>query len=221
MENQVAYNDAMHRRGRIFTVAGISVMFSVPIMIWVISGIGPDLNKLFIAVATLSLLYLPGGIIEVVTYSPFLGTGATYLAFVTGNLINLKIPCVMNARQIVGTEIGTQENEVVATISVAFSTITTVVIMTMGILLLIPLRPILNAPELQPAFNWVVSALFGALGYRYFLRNPKLIVVPVIFALGLAWIAPAFVYGNIAIVVVICAAISVLAAKIMYDKKFI
>lgn len=129
MKKTLSYNDLMHRYGRIFTVLGLLVMLSVPFLIWGITGVGPDTNKLFIAFFTLSLLYLPGGIIEVATYSPFLGTSATYLAFITGNLANLKIPCVMNSRQIVGTEIGTIENEIIATISVAFSTITTVLVM--------------------------------------------------------------------------------------------
>ncbi|MBN2503901.1 MAG: hypothetical protein JXB20_00995 [Bacilli bacterium] len=221
MDNLVNYNDLMHRRGRIFMVMGLAVMFMAPVLIWVITGVAPDYDKLFVAVLTLSLLYLPGGIIEVVTYSPFLGTGATYLAFVTGNLVNLKIPCVMNARQIVGTEIGTPENEVVATLSVAFSTITTVSIMTLGILLLIPLRPILNSPVLKPAFDWVVSALFGALGYKYYLRNPKFAIAPIIFVLILGSLAPAFVYGNIAIVVVMAAIVSVGAAKVMHMRKMV
>jgi hypothetical protein len=119
------------------------------------------------------------------------------------------------------TEIGTPENEVVATLSVAFSTITTVIILSVGILFLQLIRPFLEAEVMQPAFNWVVSALFGALGYKYFLRNPKLVIVPIVFSLVLAACAPKFVYGNIAIVIVITAIVSVVAAKIMYDKKWL
>ncbi len=98
--NDKSYNNHMHRVGRVFMAMGLSVMLMVPVLIWVISGVGPDWNKMIIAILSMSILYLPSGIIEVVTYSPFLGTGATYLAFVTGNLVNLKIPCVMNAREI-------------------------------------------------------------------------------------------------------------------------
>jgi len=216
-----SYNNHMHRVGRVFMAMGLSVMLMVPVLIWVISGVGPDWNQMIIAILSMSILYLPSGIIEVVTYSPFLGTGATYLAFVPGNLVNLKIPCVMNAREIAKTEIGSPENEVVATLSVAFSTITTVVILSVGILFLQLIRPFLEAEVMQPAFNWVVSALFGALGYKYFLRNPKLVIVPIVFSLVLAAIAPKFVYGNIAIVIVITAVVSVVAAKIMYDKKWL
>jgi len=217
----LSYNDLMHRYGRIFTVIGISIMFSIPISIWMISGVAPDFNKLVIAVASLSILYLPGGIVELTSYSPLLGTSATYLAFITGNLVNLKIPCVMNARQLIGTEIGTEENEVVSTIAVAFSTITTITVMGVGILMLTPLRPLLSSPVLQPAFNWVISALFGAMGYKYFKQNPKLIFIPLIFVSVLALLLPSFLQGNIAIVVVLCALVSVGGAKILYDKKWL
>ena len=211
----------MHRQGRIFTLMGIGVMIAVPVLIMVFTGVGPDLEKMFIGIGVLSLIYLPGGIVEVATYSPILGTTATYLAFITGNLANLKIPCVMNARQIVGTTIGTEENEVVSTMSVVASTLTTVFIMTFGIILLIPLRPILSSQVLQPAFNWVVSALFGALGYKYFKGNLKIVAIPLLVMVVLAFLMPGFVIGNITIVIMVGAVVSVLVAKLLYDKKII
>lgn len=221
MEKVRSYNDLMHRYGRIFMVLGFTVMFMVPFGIMLMTQTPPDLNQLVIGVAALSLIYLPGGIVEVVTYSPMLGTTATYLAFITGNLANLKIPCVMNARKIVGTEIGTPENEVVSTLSVVASTLTTVGIMSLGILMLIPLRPILSSAVLQPAFNWVVSALFGALGYKYFKGNLKIVLIPLGLMVILGLILPSFVTGNITIIIMVGAITSVLVAKLLYDKKII
>ncbi len=215
------YRAKMHLYGRIFTVIGIFIMFLVPTLIWVITGVSPNVNQLVVGVMALSILYLPGGIIEVLTYGPILGTSGTYLAFITGNLVNLKIPCVMNAREIVGTQINTEENEIVSTIAVAYSSITTVVIMSLGVALLIPLRPILNSEVLQPAFNWVVSALFGALGYKYFKNNLKLVIAPMVFVIIISIIAPKFVYGNIVIVIVLAALISILFARILWKKNLI
>lgn len=215
------YRAKMHLYGRIFTIIGISIMFLVPTLIWIITEVGPDLNQLVIGVMGLSLIYLPGGIIEVLTYGPILGTSGTYLAFITGNLVNLKIPCVMNARELVGTQINTEENEIVSTIAVAYSSITTVVIMSLGVALLLPLRPILNSEVLQPAFNWVVSALFGALGYKYFKNNLKLTIAPMVFVIIISIIAPKFVYGNIVIVIVLAALVSILFARIMWKKQLI
>jgi len=221
MKPTLSYQDMMHRQGRIFTILGITVMLAVPILMMVFTGVSPNLEQMFIGIGVLSLIYLPGGIVEMATYSPILGTTATYLAFITGNLANLKIPCVMNSRQIVGTVIGTEENEVVSTISVVASTLTTVAVMSIGIILLIPLRPILSSAVLQPAFNWVVSALFGALGYKYFKGNLKIVAVPLLIMVVLAFIMPSFVIGNITIVIMVGAVVSVLVAKLLFDKKII
>jgi len=128
---------------------------------------------------------------------------------------------VMNAKEIVGTEINTEENEIVSTIAVAFSSITTVVIMTLGVIMLTPLKPFLNSPVLAPAFNWVVSALFGALGYKYFKNHLKLVIAPLIFVIILSVVAPSFVYGNIVIVIVLLALVTILVARILWQKKLI
>ncbi len=215
------YRAKMHKYGRIFTVLGILVMFSVPTLISLITGVAPNINQMVVAVVALSVIFLPGGMIELLTYGPILGTSGTYLAFITGNLVNLKIPCVMNARELVGTEINTEENEIISTVAVSFSSITTVVIMSLGVLLLIPLRPVLNSPILQPAFNWVVSALFGALGYKYFKHNLKLVIAPMAFVIILSVIAPKFVYGNIVIVILLSAIVAILFARILWKKNLI
>ena len=109
-----------------------------------------------------------------------LGVGGSYLSFLTGNVTNMKIPCVMNAKDIAKTEPGTPEHEIVSTISVAVSAIVTTLVIVAGVILLVPLQPFLQAEALQPAFNNVVPALFGALGLKYFLQSPKIAIIPLL-----------------------------------------
>lgn len=215
------YNDVMHRIGRIYTVIALFILLAIPVLISLIAGVSPNYSHLLKAILALSILYLPGGIVEVSTYSPVLGTSATYLAFVTGNLANLKIPCVLNARTLAKTEIGTEANEVISTLAVAFSSITTIVVMAVGVLLLTPLRPILTLDLLQPAFNWVVPALFGALGYQYFKKNPKIILAPLVFIVILSILLPSFVQGQLPVVIILSAIVAVLWARFLQLKKLI
>lgn len=215
----MTYRNRMHLYGRIFIVLGLVVMLLPPSLIWMITGISPNWGQFTTGVIALSVIYLPGGLIEMMTYSPLLGTSATYLAFVTGNLINLKVPCVMNAREICQTEIGTPENEVISTISVAFSSITTVIILSLGVLLLLPLKPLLQSDILAPAFTWVISALFGALGYKYFKGNWILVIAPMIVVILLSMFAPIFVNGQVIIIILIAALVTVAVAKILFDKE--
>jgi hypothetical protein len=216
-----AYRDKMHFYGRIFIVLGIFVMFSVPFVTWFVTGVGPNLEKLRTGVIALSLIFLPGGIVEVLTYGPILGTSGTYLAFITGNLVNLKIPCVMNAREIASTQINTEENEVISTIAVAASTITTISIMVLGVLLLQPLKPFLESEVLRPAFNWVVSALFGALAYKYFKGHVKYTIAPLGFVIILSIFEPVFVQSNVVVVILLAAIIAIGFSRYLFmrDKK--
>jgi hypothetical protein len=49
-----------------------------------------------------------------------------------------------------------------------------------GVLLIVPLQPVLQNEALLPAFNNVVPALFGALGLKYFVKSPKIALVPLL-----------------------------------------
>jgi len=57
-----------------------------------------------------------------------LGSGGSYLGFVTGNLTNLKVPCALNAMEIAGVKPGTEEGELISTIAIAVSSIVTTLI---------------------------------------------------------------------------------------------
>ena len=92
----------------------------------------------------MGIIYIPVAIVEFLVYTPMLGVGGSYLAFITGNVTNMKIPCAMNARDIAKTKVGTPENEIISTISVATSAIVTTLVIVAGVILMIPLRPVLE-----------------------------------------------------------------------------
>lgn len=178
-------NDKNHRIGKIWTFAAVIMMLSIPFFSAIIMKSSVDW-KAFFSVSvfwTLLALYLPTGIGEIFLYSNMLGTDGMYIAFITGNLSNLKIPCVINAREIAGTEIGSEENEIASTISIAVSTIVTVIIIAIGAFLLSisGLSTYLeseSAEYLKPAFGAVTYALFGALGGKYLVKYPKVAIIP-------------------------------------------
>ena len=92
----------------------------------------------------------------------------------------MRIPCAMNAASIAKTQPGTAEHEIISTIAVATSAITTTVVILLGVICLVPLQPVLQNPALQPAFNNVVPALFGALGLKYFAKSLRLSAPPLV-----------------------------------------
>lgn len=212
------FDQSMHRSGRIWSIIAIILMLLVPVAAAVYLGVPFQTAGLWAALLNVGIIYIPTGIIEVLTYSPMLGTGATYLAFITGNLSNLKVPCAMNAREIVGTEFGTRENEIVSTLSVAVSALVTCIVIAIGVLLLIPLEPILQAPVLQPAFDNILPALFGTLGFTYFTKSPKVAIAPFACMVIVCLIYPA-AGKQVGFLIPISALIAMGWARILYKKN--
>lgn len=173
-----SYSRYTHRLGRAATAVTLVLLLGAPFVIGLYLGAMPDLGAAARAFLTVGLVWTVSSVVEFLVYTPMLGAGGGYLAFITGNLINMKIPCAMNAREIAGTETGTAENEIVSTLSIASSALVTIVVLAAGVLLLVPLQPVLQSAALAPAFANVVPALFGAMAYQYFRRMPRLAVVP-------------------------------------------
>ena len=174
------FNNGLHRIGRITLGAAVIMLVAIPFIVGMVNGVMPDFKGFLRGFATVGLIYIPVAIVEFLIYTPMLGVGGSYLSFITGNVTNMKIPCVMNAKDIAKTEAGTPEHEIISTISVAVSAIVTTLVIVAGVILLVPLQPFLQAEALQPAFNNVVPALFGALGLKYFLQSPKIAIVPLL-----------------------------------------
>ncbi len=212
------FDNSMHRSGRAWSLIALVLMLLVPFAIALYLGVPFQMKGFWAALLNVCIIYVPTGIVEVLTYAPMLGTGATYLAFITGNLSNLKVPCAMNAREIVGTEFGTKENEIVSTLSVATSALVTCVVIALGVLLIIPLEPILQAPALQPAFDNILPALFGALGFTYFTKAPKIAILPLSVMVVLCLFIPA-ASGQVGFLIPISALLAMGWARILYKKN--
>lgn len=217
IDNLEKFDDIMHKYGRISTVVLIIMLLSTPFLIAMYFGANIDFKSALAGSIGICALFLPASIVEVITYAPMLETGATYLAFITGNLTNLKIPCCMNARNLVGTEFGTKENEIVSTISVAISSITTIIVIAIGVMLMVPLEPIINSPVLEPAFSTVVPALFGALGYQYIKQAPKVAIIPFLLVSVLCFAVPNLA-SQVVVLIAVAAILSIVIARILYNK---
>ena len=156
------------------------MLLGAPFLIGGLLGTMPDIGAAARGFLSVGLVWTVSSIVEYLVYTPMLGAGGSYLAFITGNLINMKIPCAMNTRELVDAKAGTPENEVISTLSIATSSLVTIVVLAAGVALMIPLRPVLESPTLQPAFANVVPALFGAMAYKYFRKDVRLAAVPLL-----------------------------------------
>ena len=193
MENQKtyeAYLKSTHRLGRIVSVITLILLVGAPFAIGALLGAEPDLGAVARAFLSVGLVWTVSSVVAFLVYTPMLCAGGSYLAFITGNLINMKIPCAMNAKELVNAKSGTAENEVIATLSIATSALVTIVVLALGVVLLIPLQPVLQSPVLAPAFDNVVPALFGAMAYKYYRKDPLLALIPLTVMIVLFTLVP-------------------------------
>ena len=213
------YNNKVHFYGRIWTVLALVLFICIPLAISLHLGVWPEAKYILKGLLPVAALFYPTAIIEVFTYTPMLGAGATYLSFVTGNITNLKMPCGLNALENNHVSITSDEGEVIATIAVGVSAIVTTVIIALGVVVFTPILPkITQSPTLAPAFQQVTTALFGALGISYFVKHWRISIIPVAFIVLLLVFA-----GNLGVGVLIPVGVvvSLLSAHLLYKAGFV
>lgn len=211
------FNRGLHRIGRLLLIVAVILLVGVPFVIGAVNGVMPEGKAFLSGFAKVGIIYIPVAIVEFLVYSPMLGVGGSYLSFLTGNVTNMKIPCAMNARDIAGTDVGTPENEIVSTLSVAASAIVTTLVIVAGVILLVPLQPVLQSEVLLPAFNNVVPALFGALGLKYFAKSPQIAFIPVLLMTLLCVFVPAAI-SQTSLLMIPCGGLALLIGYVLFKK---
>ena len=211
------YEESVHFYGRIWMLTAFVLLIAVPVSICLYCGIWPSAAGVFKGLLGVAPIFWTIGLIEVFTYVPMLGSGSSYLAFVTGNLTNLKVPCALNAMESVKAKSGTEEGDVIATIAVAVSSIVTTLIISLGVLLLSQLRPVLEAPVLQPAFDNILPALFGGLGVVFVSRSWKIAIAPCVFMVALFILVPSLA-SSVSVLVPVGALLAIAVSRFLYKK---
>ncbi len=211
------YSKSVHSIGIIGTVAAIILLMAAPVLFGFVLGAGPNLTAFGLGFLNVAAIYWTSGVVEFLVYAPMLGSGASYLAFVTGNLINLKIPCAANAREICKTSIGTPENDIVSTLSVATSSLVNIAVLAIGVFALAPLTPVLESAVLRPAFDNVVPALFGALAFKYYSKGLIVAAIPLLLMCALFVLVPSLI-GSVSMFVLLAGALAIGIAFMLYKK---
>ncbi len=218
---KLSYIDSVHRDGKIFNFTASALMILFPIALCLIFSVTPQWGPLLKGLIASAPMYWAVGIVETITYFPMLGAGGAYLSFVTGNISNLKLPCALNAMEQAGVKSNSEEGEVISTIAIATSSIVTTLIVLLGVILIVPLSPILEAEVLQPAFEQILPALFGALGVVFISKNWKIAVAPVTLMLILFIAIPALNEGTVGIMVPVGVLFTLGVSHILYKKHLL
>ena len=218
MKKNMSYIDSVHRDGRIWNLSVMVLLMAVPVAVCIIFGVTPDWVAFGSGLLLTAPLYWVVGVIETITFVPMLGAGGSYLSFVTGNISNLKLPCAINALEQNEVSANSEEGEIISTIAIATSSIVTTLIIILGVICIVPLTPVLEAPVMEPAFQQILPALFGGLGVAFVSKNWKISIMPILLMLILFIAIPALNEGTVGIMVPVSALFTIATARIMYKK---
>ncbi len=218
MKKEYSYMDSVHRDGRIWNIGMMLLLLAFPVAVAIIFRATPNWAGVGKGLLATAPMYWAVGVIETITFIPMLGAGGSYLSFVTGNISNLKLPCALGALESAGVKAQSEEGEIVSTIAIAVSSIVTTLIVILGVVLIIPLTPVLSAPVLAPAFGQMLPALFGALGVVFISKNFKIAIAPIALMLVLFIFVPALNEGTVGIMVPVGVLFTILVSRILYKK---
>ena len=220
-KKNLTYMDSVHRDGTIWNLSMMAILLAFPVAVALIFKAAPDWRGLIEGLIATAPMYWAVGAVEVITFIPMLGAGGSYLSFVTGNISNLKLPCAINALENAKVDAKSEEGEIISTIAIAVSSIVTIIIIAIGVLLIIPLQPLLESPVLKPAFDQMLPALFGALGVALISKNWKIAIAPIVLMLALFVFVPALNSGTVGIMVPVGVLFTIGISRILYKKGLV
>lgn len=218
MKKEMSYMNSVHRYGAIWNLVVMVGLLAFPIIVAVLYKAMPDWHGFVLGLIATAPMYWAVSIVEVITYVPMLGAGGSYISFVTGNISNLKLPVALNALEQADVKASSEEGEIISTIAIGVSSIVTTLIIIVGVILIKPLTPVLNAPVLEPAFAQMVPALFGGLGVVFISKNVKISILPLILMLILFITVPALNTSTVGIMVPVGVLFTMGMSRIMYKK---
>ena len=219
MKKELSYIDSVHRDGRIWNITVMCLLLMFPLSVAFIFGAAPDWKALGLGLLATAPMYWAVGAIETITFTPMLGAGGSYLSFVTGNISNLKLPCALNALEQNEVSANSEEGEIISTIAIATSSIITTIIIIIGVVCIVPLSPILEAPVLAPAFEQMLPALLGGLGVVFVSKNWKIAIAPVVLMLILFIFVPACNAGTVGIMVPVSVVFTIAVSRLLYKRR--
>ena len=217
-----------HSAGRKFLVMFIVYMLAMPLIICAVYGCFPTIKMMISGLVTILIIMVPTAIAEVGSYTPILGS-SSYLTFATGNLMNLKMPCVLNAQKVAKVDQGTTEGDAVALIATAVSSIVTIVIMAIGLLLIVQLQPLLENENVATAADYIMPALFGCMalslfgrgGGKTYVKNRLLSVAFPAVLVSILDIAGVATMGTASWLMLVMIPLSILCARILWKKGIV
>lgn len=176
------YLPKMHKIGKIIGVLAVFASFMPALILGLVYGLWPDWAALGTAALTAITSFGILWFVEPLSYYPVVGPMGTYMAFVSGNISNMRIPCASMAQVGAGVEPGTEKGSIIATIGMGVSIVINTLVLSAGVIAGQAVLSMLPAAVVS-ALNFLLPALFGALLVQFGMKNKSHTVVMLVFGI--------------------------------------
>ena len=163
-------------RGTLF--AAIVLAFAPPVYLWLAHGLFPGWGNILAGWRGLANAWTISWIFEPMTYFPILGLSGTFVSWLAGNIMNLRIPCSVAAQQAVGVEEGTPEGDVISTLGLTASVVVNIVILIFAAAVGVQVLALLPA-GIKASFDFTLPAIIGAMIGSFATRMWKVVAIGV------------------------------------------
>lgn len=216
------YMPKMNRIGKITGYLTVVLSFGPALVLAIVYKILPQPAALLTSFVSIASAVGVLWVVEPISYFTILGPIGTYMAFVSGNISNMRLPCAGMAQISAGVEPGTKEGSIISTLGMAVSIVINISVLTLGVILGSSVLSML--PEkVTKGLNYLLPSLFGALFVQFGIKQRKIAVTLLIFALLISiglnagvfnWLPGASNYLGI----LSCVFLSIVLAVVNYKK---
>lgn len=203
------------KTGRWTLFLAVALCFLPAIYLWIRYGALPPIGAILTGWFLIASIYGSYYFIEPISFFPILGVAGTYMSFLAGNIGNMRVPCAAVAQEALKVEPGSEKAELVATLGIAGSIITNLIVVTIaaiagnGLMQLFP-------PVVIKAFEFVLPAIFGSMFAMFAVKYPKYGAFSIgltLFLLGVVKVLPVYV------LIPVCVFSTIIFATTSYKKK--
>lgn len=166
------YMPQMHKIGKLTGLLGAVLSFLPALVLAVVYGLLPKPAALATAFISAASAFGFLWVVEPISYFTVLGPVGTYMAFLSGNISNMRVPCAGMAQVAADVEPGTEKGSIVSVIGMATSIVINVSVLTIGVILGSSVLSAMPASVIE-ALNYLLPALFGALLMQFGLKRIK------------------------------------------------
>lgn len=196
----------------------VTVIGRITIFMGILASLGPALLMTFyfgfnpgmpaILAGAVSQIAVSGAFwfAEPISYYPIVGRAGLYMGFLSGNLVNMRIPAAISAQEGSGHAAGTDEGSIMGTIGMGISIWIGAIFLILSIIAGESLISALPKSFLN-MLNLIIPALFGGVFVQFAIKSVKTAIFALIISFAMIKVV-AYIPGNPSFLVIVVAVFS-------------